>query len=833
MRILFALILLALTACRSKVPSLDDEYRSARELLVREQYSVALPIAERALARAEQAGNQQEVWRFRLLTADIVIGERQSAKTLSLLDGYGNPPRGPEWAEVGAHGLLLRGRALYGLNRFRESEEFLSRASEDAKNAGSESLSAEILLRQGFLQVQQSKFSEGRAAFQSVAETAHRLHDAYQEASAVGNIGYSLLTESRDDEAIPWFDRALVLFTRIDAQDSVARTHGNLGNCYRDLGDFDQARRHYESAQESFAKTGSLVNQQIWIGNAGNVLLDERDFTAAQSSYQHALELARQVPSPVWIARWLMNLALTSLDLGKWDEAEAYNKEALEKTRSLQDTGYEPTALVNSARIEEGRGHFDRARDLFRSALEKRAEDPATPLNARAGLARMYVRENRLREAEAEFRNTVGLIEERGRKLLKNEYKLTYLSSLIQFYRAYVDFLIANHQPERALEVAESSRSHVLQEKSGASEPSRQFSANDYRNLARDTKSVVFEYWLSPNKSYLWTIGQDSIQLHELPDEQSIQKLVESYRAVITAGRNPLDAAGDTGRKLVDSLLPAAVNPGGRFIVVPDGALASFPLETLPAPGDPKKFWMEQSSVALTPSLNYLAAQTSARAARPEMQLLLIGDPSSSSPQYPHLEFASREIDSIASAMHSPKTTIFRGDSATPGSYRNAHPGEFEFVHFAAHAAANPQSPLDSAVILSGPDDANRLLARDVAAIPLGAQLVTISACRSAGGRIYAGEGLVGFAWAFLRAGARNVIAGFWDVSDRSTSQLMASLYGGIASGKQPLEALRSAKLDLLHAGGAYAKPLYWAPFQLYLGTARLSDAALTASSKY
>src|ERR1051326_5788361 len=47
----------------------------------------------------------------------------------------------------------------------------------------------------------------------------------------------------------------------------------------------------------------------------------------------------------------------------------------------------------------------------------------------------------------------------------------------------------------------------------------------------------------------------------------------------------------------------------------------------------------------------------------------------------------------------------------------------------------------------------------------------------SAGTRTYAGEGLLGFAWAFLNAGAHAVIAGLWDVSDVSTSQLMDRLY--------------------------------------------------------
>ena len=91
-----------------------------------------------------------------------------------------------------------------------------------------------------------------------------------------------------------------------------------------------------------------------------------------------------------------------------------------------------------------------------------------------------------------------------------------------------------------------------------------------------------------------------------------------------------------------------------------------------------------------------------------------------------------------------------------------------------------------------------------------------MSACRSAGERAYSGEGLVGFAWAFLRAGASRVIAGLWDVDDRSTAELMDRLYAGIAAGDTASHALREAKLVMLAQGGNYAKPYYWGPFQLF-----------------
>jgi CHAT domain-containing protein len=122
-------------------------------------------------------------------------------------------------------------------------------------------------------------------------------------------------------------------------------------------------------------------------------------------------------------------------------------------------------------------------------------------------------------------------------------------------------------------------------------------------------------------------------------------------------------------------------------------------------------------------------------------------------------------------------------------------------------------------VILSPAGETYKLYARNIVAHPLHANLVTISACNGAGTRAFSGEGLVGLSWAFLRAGAHNVIAALWEVNDRSTPQLMNALYGGLSKGQDPATALREAKLSFLRSGTVYAKPYYWAPFQLYAGS--------------
>ena len=163
--------------------------------------------------------------------------------------------------------------------------------------------------------------------------------------------------------------------------------------------------------------------------------------------------------------------------------------------------------------------------------------------------------------------------------------------------------------------------------------------------------------------------------------------------------------------------------------------------------------------------------------------------------------------------------------AATPAAYLASDPGQYSYIHFVAHGTASRLSPLDSAIVLSknaSPTteipDSFKLYAREIIRHPLRADLVTISACYGAGERAYSGEGLVGLSWAFLRAGAHNVVAALWEASDASTRQLMDKFYDELDQGARPDTALRVAKLSLLRSQG-FHNPFYWAPFQLYTGS--------------
>jgi CHAT domain-containing protein len=98
----------------------------------------------------------------------------------------------------------------------------------------------------------------------------------------------------------------------------------------------------------------------------------------------------------------------------------------------------------------------------------------------------------------------------------------------------------------------------------------------------------------------------------------------------------------------------------------------------------------------------------------------------------------------------------------------------------------------------------------DLAALQLDADLVVLSACRTAGGVVLGGEGIQGLTAPLLQAGARSVVATQWRIGDRGTLAFVEGFYSGLARGLPVGEALRAAKLEAIRRG---APPGEWAAF--------------------
>jgi CHAT domain-containing protein len=261
------------------------------------------------------------------------------------------------------------------------------------------------------------------------------------------------------------------------------------------------------------------------------------------------------------------------------------------------------------------------------------------------------------------------------------------------------------------------------------------------------------------------------------------------------------------------------VPPNAHVIVIPHRSLYKLNFETLVAPGGTPHYWINDVTVENTSSIVFrFAAQPKSLVAR--KQLLLIGDPAQATPEYPRLKNAADEMKYVAAHFPPAQETLISEKTATPDAYFAARPQDYRFIDFVTHGTAVPLSPLDSAIVLSPDKDASyKLYAREIIKRPIHAETVTISACYGAGGRTYSGEGLVGLAWAFMRAGAHHVVAALWETEDAVTPRLMDDFYSGLKSGESAADALRAAKLKMLHSGGMNDRPYYWASLQLYSGS--------------
>jgi CHAT domain-containing protein/Tfp pilus assembly protein PilF len=754
-------------------------------------------------------------WRFRLLRAEALLRNGEAEEATAVLDA--NPP--PTSTPDRARAAMFRGYARFLLSDYQQADQLYDTAQELNRPASEPLLDAEIAVRRGYLRMRQDRPAEAEQLFRQTLAIAKQQGSRRLEADATGNLGVLLLVTYRYDAAIYWLEQARATFQQLGSATDVGRAVGNLGWCYFRLGDMERATSYMRQAEASAQASGNRHDQQTWLGALAGILAQNDDHRGAAETFRQALAIARDVKDRYYMRQWAESLAVELIELGDLDTAEAANREAMELGN--EEKKQDLFVPLNQARIADLRGKTGEAVKLYRAMLARPSDDPTPLLDAHSNLAELLARTGDAAGADQEYRASLDQIGNRQAVLAREEFRLTYLSSLIRFCDRYVDFLVMRNEVERALEVAESIRARVLNERADSGPgTSPAVSAKALEHAATISNSVFLSYWLSPQRSLLWVIRSNSVNVYPLPPAKQIATLVEDYHAFLENLGDPLESEYPAGTQLSHILLDpirAELHSGARIVIAPDRNLHSLNFEALPDPNDPEHYLIEQARISVAPSLSLIASQ-SPETKNAQGRILLIGDPEPVGHEYPRLPYAALEMELVGQSYPPGQQVEITNARAVPTAYLESSPGAFSAIHFAAHATANRESPLDSALILSPSASGYALTARQVMTIPLRASLVTLSACRSAGATTYSGEGLVGLSWAFLRAGAGSVVAGLWDVTDRSTAKLMGDFYGQMTAGATPADALRAAKLKLVHSQGAYKKPFYWAPFQLYAG---------------
>jgi CHAT domain-containing protein len=812
-----------LTACGHKDRSAQEIFTQANQDFLHGDLSGS---EDRARSGYEQFRlNSEWAWRFKILQAKAALWRGLYADVFKALGGV---PESYDHAEFAIPKLTLLGIVYTNTHNFTEAQRALNQA-EILCSASQDAGCGYLTQARGLLASELGESLEAENFYKASLASARKAGDSFLEADSLLNLGDEALSQGRFDEAIDRSEAAYKIAKQSGARIIQLVTQGNIGWAYYRLGDSERALQLSLESESTAAKLGDIFDEENELTNIGYIYMDRDELELAAQSFQQALNLAERIKAQRDIYNALRVLARLALRNDDLRDAEQYAGQALGIARKSGSREDELYPRLIQGQVAAKRGSMQEAQHVF----EQVEHSPACPVflrwEAEHSLARLFENGKQFGTADREYRAALATFEAARASVRHEDFQISFLTNAADIYDDYVSFLVAHGYSDEALRWADYSRARTLAEglgllptensapQSGRMQPP----ALNLQSISAHANGAILFYWLGEKQSYLWTIGKKKTKLYSLPARAEINSLAENYRRSLIGPQSAPEFSSEDGRALYRILIAPAhdlISQNSKVFVIPDGSLNNLNFETLIVPEPRPHYWIEDADMVNASSLRVLGAslRTERRSSR---KLLLLGESVVPSKDYPTLPKAAEQMATVEKYFSAGEEQIYRGAQATPAAYLESNLSQFSYIHFVAHGMANRLSPLDSAILLSGEADGSfKLYARDIVQHPLNAELVTISACYSAGERSYSGEGLVGLAWAFLRAGAHNVVAALWDVTDTPAEQLMKKFYAELDEGDTPDEALRAAKLSLLH-GGTFGNPYYWAPFQLYTGS--------------
>ncbi len=596
------------------------------------------------------------------------------------------------------------------------------------------------------------------------------------------------------------------------------------------LGKEEEAAGHEQAAIQYFEEAGNLsrtdgfIHSIAWsMHEAAKVYRDEGRYVDAERRETEATNAVRHVADKYHLPLQLAVLADLKSREGELAKAQEIYDQAADVTESL--LGSSPSAQIKSSLIatmsDVYRGEFGVAAKLGHTTEAFHIIETARGRSIADLLSRPRPRDLALSESQKAAQAEVNRLQ---RVLMGTSDHAERRDLLDKLFIAEQLMGVRPHPVNAMQDVTLRAEPVDLEKLRAALLP----------------EEVVLEYVLANPTSYCLVIDKKQTVIVSLPaGEKQIEEVTTRYLGKIEAEKHDDGEA----QELYDLLLgPVPVlSQVKRLTVIPDAILWRLPIETLRGPDG--QYVLQSHTVSYAPSstvLYYL--RTLPRLVEPRMAFLGIGavpydlEPKETATEHGIMRAVSRGIYDISGAHlfrlpssgkevvgaeqslhYSNRSVLLLGADATESKFKSEPLAKFKIIHFAVHGYEDPQFPDRAALILGHDTKSNEdglLQLREITQLSLSADLVTLSACDTATGRLEGEEGIDGLAEAFLLAGANSVVGALWDVDDSATDTLMKGLYTHLASGDDKASALRDAKLDYLRTLGD-RPPAYWAAFTL------------------
>jgi len=643
------------------------------------------------------------------------------------------------------------------------------------------------------------RYSEALAGYQRAYDIYARLHDAADEAVAVGNMGVLYAEIGEFDRALR-FNHTALDFARQSGQPRLEILGlVNVAESYWQVGDTPRALDTFAQEIALAQRVGAKAEEATAYQSVGRIHAAQGDARRALIDYQQALALRRGIDDRAGVASTLIALSDLSLSRGALDDARRQSDEALALARAMERPEHEWNALRVSAAVDAAAGRRAAAIDKLRES------------------ARII---NSLRS-----------------NLSADSSRIAYLDTRRVVFEELAANLIDEGRAGEALEAAEAGRARafadLLTERRNGSDAdgrtrgreltSLQTAARpalaDIRTAARRLNATLVEYLATNDRLIIWTIAPDGA-LHAATvavPRKVLERLTRRVRTAIESRAAGTASAHGLLRTLNrDLIAPVARwlprSTDDLLVVIPYGPLLLVPFAALEdAQGRPL---IARQALATAPAASvfeYTADKRVAAADHADAALIVADPVPPPESRADRLPAAGIEGQRIAKHFGAGAVRLLTGAAATESAVKE-EAASYGVMHFAVHGVIVPERPFASSLLLAaGGGDDGYLRVDEIFGMTLAARLVVLSGCSTGLGRL-TGDGILGMTRAFLYAGTPAVVVSQWDISDRATSVLMDRFYAELRRGRTTAQALRVAELA---TRARFPTPADWAAFEL------------------
>ncbi|HYI97114.1 MAG TPA: CHAT domain-containing protein, partial [Bryobacteraceae bacterium] len=539
-------------------------------------------------------------------------------------------------------------------------------------------------------------------------------------------------------------------------------------------------------AEDLLRRTGSMAESKGSIGYQADVLIElAKIYTLqdrtddARTALLRASDLARSVDGHRLAS--IAEFELSKIAVGRRDysAAEHHAFASVSEMKKAGDVYLLPSHMAQQAVVLAAQGRASEADAVFDAAtdiVEAMLVNVANP-NARSGLLtameRIYTEQFRLHaRPSGKLSKAFHVIEKaRGRSisdlmgtatLRGNTARLTAAERRLSKLQLQLISTSSTRQRKRLLNAileAEQDLSPMI----AAVNRTRMRSQREPVELSTLQRSLrpdelFVEYLVSEPESFALVISRRTAIVHALPGSAALSKTAERFG-------NSLRTSFDEqlARTLFRDLIPfAASSRARRLIIVPDAFLHQLPFEALYMADGPV---VNTHVVSSVPSATvWAAARLAGAQPRSGFAVLAVGAgpsaPSATAVKTPPINRALFDFDGsslpelrsantearMISQLFGAGGTVLVGENATEVEFKALPLRRFTIMHFATHGVTSRKFPDRSALVLhagsGGTSEDGLLQAREIANLALSAELVTLSACQTASGRVLGTEGI-------------------------------------------------------------------------------------------